>query len=345
MRELSGYFVSSIEHWKKNLKLEVWVVYWPTNQDAPFLWNLDSEVHFIIKSDFFKDVANDDFWQSTRHLFVAGWSDSAYNRIVKKQRSFPKTILFDTQWESSLRMQLGRFWLYFKSIRYFQSAWVPGNRQGNLAKKLFFKPHQIYRHFYVGDQFLFDNPNVSFEKDDRPLNIIYVGRLIPEKGVLPFIQCFIDASMRDSKLNWHLHVCGIGSLFNACPKHEHVTYHGFVQPRELAHLFQSMDVFVLPSIYEPWGVVVHEAAFAGLVLMVSQAVGSADDFVEHGNNGFIFPTNDTTAILRRINEYQALSQKEKHAMALHSQVLARRVNLDVWANVADQIIHHGVCVE
>jgi len=344
MRELSGYFVSSIQQWKESSKVEIWVVYWPTHRDAPFQWSMESDVHWIVKEEFFSNLHHDLFWSDVQHLFVAGWGDGDYNTIVKDRKSISKTILFDTQWSSSLKMQLGRFWLYIDYTRYFQSAWVPGKRQRRLAEKLFFKPSQVFENFYVGDQFLFDHADLHPSSQNATLNIVFAGRLIHEKGILPFIQTFLSFLQSHPHLDWHLHICGTGPLLEECPLHKKITYHGFVQPQALALFFKTMDVFVLPSVYEPWGVVVHEAAFSGLALIVSDAVGAGDQFVESNHNGWIVPSGDTDAIIRCIDQYCQMSPNERLAFSQRSQLLARSVDLNAWVKTIRQILNDTECV-
>ena len=345
VRELSGYFVSCIQFWKENYDGELFVIYWPTNQDAPFQWQMNANIQWVKKSEFFQKYNQEKFWTETQHLFVAGWGDSEYNGIIKEHRSIPKTILFDTQWKASWKMQLGRFWLYFKIIRHFDSAWVPGLRQRVLAGKLYFKSNKIFDHFYVGDQLLFDQPKLNRSDNDTTLNIVFAGRLILEKGIVPLIQRFIETIEGNPSLDWHLHVCGTGPLTDDCPLHQSITYHGFVQPKDLALLFHRMDLFVLPSLYEPWGVVVHEAAFAGLPLLVSDAVGSADAFLENGRNGWLFPQGDLSAMIEGINRYDQLSPEQRQAMSQHSKMLARLVVLESWSSVANKIISDRSCAE
>ena len=345
MRELSGYFVSSVQHWKKNFNGNVWVVYWPANQDAPFQWEMNEEIVWMEKKNFFSEIQPTTFWPNIQQVFVAGWGDEAYNEVVQQYPIPGKTLLFDTQWKPSWKMYLGRFWLYLNNVRYFDSAWVPGDRQRALAKKLFFKSNRIFDHFYVGDQSLFENKSQPIAKHGDALHIVFAGRLIPEKGILPLIHSFIQAMQANPDWNGHLHVCGTGPLSQDCPEHPRITYHGFVQPKDLAVLFQSMDVFVLPSTYEPWGVVVHEAAFAGLAIMVSDAVGSGDAFVETGKNGWVFSNDDFPKWMEQLRQYQCMTQEEKSAMSKHSIQLAKSVVLDTWALMANQILSLPPCAE
>ena len=60
---------------------------------------------------------------------------------------------------------------------------------------------------------------------------------------------------------------------------------GFRNQSELPRFYDLCDVFVLPSIHEPWGLVVNEAMNAGKAIVVSDQVGCQPDLVENGENG------------------------------------------------------------
>jgi glycosyltransferase involved in cell wall biosynthesis len=59
--------------------------------------------------------------------------------------------------------------------------------------------------------------------------------------------------------------------------------------------YVAADVFALLSSYEPWGVVVNEAAACGLPLVLSDRVGAARDLLRDGENGMLVPAGDVDA--------------------------------------------------
>lgn len=78
---------------------------------------------------------------------------------------------------------------------------------------------------------------------------------------------------------------------------------GFKGQRELPAYLDLADIFVLPSIREPWGLVVNEAMACGTAVVVSDEVGCAPDLVRDGVNGLIFKAGDVAdlaAALRRL---------------------------------------------
>ena len=60
---------------------------------------------------------------------------------------------------------------------------------------------------------------------------------------------------------------------------------GFVQPDDLPAVLERAGCLVLPSRFEPWGVVVHEAAAAGLPIVCTPVCGAATRLVLDGYNG------------------------------------------------------------
>ena len=75
-----------------------------------------------------------------------------------------------------------------------------------------------------------------------------------------------------------------------------------MQPEDLVRVIKNVGFFVLPSNFEPWGVVVHEFCAAGLPMLLSETVGSSSSFLINGHNGFLFKPN---------NHYDLLSKFKK----------------------------------
>jgi glycosyltransferase involved in cell wall biosynthesis len=73
---------------------------------------------------------------------------------------------------------------------------------------------------------------------------------------------------------------------------------GFQNQSELPCLFDLCDVFILPSIQEPWGLIVNEVMNAARAIVVSDQVGCGPDLVRDGVNGFVFPAQDVDALAR-----------------------------------------------
>jgi len=75
-----------------------------------------------------------------------------------------------------------------------------------------------------------------------------------------------------------------------------VHFVGFANQTELPGIYCSSDLMVLPSEYEPFGVVVNEAMLCGCPVAVSDRVGAGADLISAGQNGFVFPLGDIDSL-------------------------------------------------
>lgn len=166
-------------------------------------------------------------------------------------------------------------------------------------------------------------------RDDRvpeDCTFLYVGRLDPEKGLDVLLRAF-------ERVPGRLVLVGSGSeepRLRALAS-ERVRFVGPLDRDELVAWYAAADAFVLPSRSEPWGIVLNEAAAAGLPLVATEEVGAAHDLVEEGVNGFRVPAGDEGALaaaLRRVAEDAWF----REAAGARSRELSRRFTPDAWAD-------------
>jgi glycosyltransferase involved in cell wall biosynthesis len=100
-----------------------------------------------------------------------------------------------------------------------------------------------------------------------------------------------------------------------------IKFVGFKNQTELPRYYNLCDVFVLPSEYEPWGLVVNEVMNAGKPVIVSDQVGSAPDLVADGKNGFIVPVGD----VRRLEQCLRLLTESGELVRQMGQESRRRI--------------------
>jgi glycosyltransferase involved in cell wall biosynthesis len=88
----------------------------------------------------------------------------------------------------------------------------------------------------------------------------------------------------------------------------------------MAPYYSMADVFVLPSSFEPWGLVVNEALCFGLPVIASDKVGACGDLVQNGVNGFVYPAGDITALGERLQDLLANADR-RSTMGIASRTL------------------------
>jgi glycosyltransferase involved in cell wall biosynthesis len=143
--------------------------------------------------------------------------------------------------------------------------------------------------------------------DPTRRRILYCGRMMAVKRPDMTIGAF--AAIAAERPEWDLVMMGEGPLRQptaaAVPQHlqDRIKWLGLVQDvAELAATFAQCDVLVLPSDKEPWGMVVIEAAAAGLALVMTDIVGACPELVSDGENGHVFPRGDLNAFITALEE-------------------------------------------
>jgi 1,4-alpha-glucan branching enzyme len=136
------------------------------------------------------------------------------------------------------------------------------------------------------------------------LLVCYLGRLVYEKGVHILIEAMGLVASQIPQVK--LLIAGIGPAQEwleelALPHAEHVQFLGFLADIDKHYLLKHAELFVAPSLYEPFGISLLEAMASGTPVIVSE-VGGLTEIVEHGVNGCIVPPNDMRALALQIME-------------------------------------------
>jgi 1,2-diacylglycerol 3-alpha-glucosyltransferase len=128
---------------------------------------------------------------------------------------------------------------------------------------------------------------------------LYVGRFVSAKNLHGLLRAF--QKYRNRSGPWSLVLVGTGEEEPqlrqvAAQNTDAVHFAGLKQLSDLVKYYAFASCFVLPSISEPWGLVVNEAMASGLPVLVSNRCGCASDLVEDSANGFLFDPGDTDGI-------------------------------------------------
>jgi len=154
--------------------------------------------------------------------------------------------------------------------------------------------------------------------------LLFVGRLVDVKGLFDLLDAFIIVNNRVA--NATLLIVGDGyleaKLWDYCRENNiaSVKFAGFIQPSELGEIYLCADVFVLPSHYETWGLVLNEAMIYGLPVVTTSSVGAAGEIVQNGKTGFVVPPRDpeqlADAIVRIFSDEALAISMGENAQAL-----------------------------
>ncbi|WP_344750761.1 glycosyltransferase family 4 protein, partial [Micromonospora olivasterospora] len=134
---------------------------------------------------------------------------------------------------------------------------------------------------------------------DGPL-VGYAGRLVYEKGVQHLVHAV--PYLRERHPGLRVVIAGDGPYRDELVDQAHrlrladsVRFAGFLDATQLPALLAATDATVIPSLYEPFGMIALEAAAAGAPLAVA-ATGGLAEIVEPGVTGVTFPHDDPDAL-------------------------------------------------
>ena len=332
--EVSGYIAACFQSLTRRPGLDVHVIHLerllnrPNPFDvAPLMRNVSNEMIDGAAPDLDRFLLD----AVTRHdpdiVVLCGWVFWPYTRLVHAPalRRARKLLGMDTPWlgtmiQRTAWMRLGHFvggldlvvTASEQSAEYARRIGVPGDR---------------IRPGYYGFDFN------SFANGGRPAawprQFAFAARYAPEKDLATLVAAY--RRYRDSVSDpWGLTCHGQGPDRGLLAGVDGIVDAGFVQPADLPRVFNTHGAFVLPSRFEPWGVVIAEAAAAGLPVICSTACGAAADIVRPYYNGIVVPPGEPDALahaLRWIHDHEP----ELPEMGRRGQALADAYSADSWA--------------
>ncbi len=125
--------------------------------------------------------------------------------------------------------------------------------------------------------------------------VLFVGRDDPQKGAKRLVDAVKDLAGQIPDIM--LILVGHKDIYFD----KHVLCLPNVSKSELVKLYSLSDVFVLPSIYEPFGIVLIEA-MACETACIGMRVGGIPDIIDHGRTGLLVESDDSTGLFEAISD-------------------------------------------
>ena len=241
------------------------------------------------------DRLNPDLLIVSEYIYLPYWSGLIWAVVHRKKRLF---------FSESTEADRPRPWWKEIVKRWFVRRFDAGISQGSQSKaymavlgmpedRITVKGYSTDNHFYARGAATAraNRVELSTQWGVSEVNILFVGRFAPEKNLMALIVAYEQLVNRHPNLG--LVMVGDGPLQDefrnelAMRHLDRAVVIPFLQKQDVPTIYGLADVFVLPSISEPWGLVVNEAMAAGLPVVVSSKAGSAHDLVRHGLNGYV----------------------------------------------------------
>ncbi|SIR56290.1 Glycosyltransferase involved in cell wall bisynthesis [Paenibacillus sp. RU4T] len=188
------------------------------------------------------------------------------------------------------------------------------------------------------------------KREENKLNILYVGRLIPEKG----IRIILDLANRykvynGMQINWN--IIGEGELrdevINQSLGNSNIKYFGqFSNQNELAKMYKMNDILILPSqINNPkweelFGIVLIEAMACGCVPIASRSVGPSM-IISHNVDGILIePVDDSEAYIIELKKLivnpELIELFAERSFQKTKSIYTDEINAELWLKVINR---------
>ncbi len=302
-----------------------------------------SETNLLVRDAINRSAA--DLWPEISAyqpdvVFVSGWMFRKYYQLARRLRKSGAVLIIgnDTPWYGTLRQWMGAVSSPFWLSNVYDYMWVPGAAQATFAKRLGFPPNRIRTGLLSADVPTFGQRQKLPEKKVQTL--LSVGSFLPNKGMTRLYRAF-NQLLSEGLTGWELHLVGSGPESSTLNPSPHVRITPFVQPEKMPQIFAGADAFALASLKESWGVVVHEAACAGLPMLLSQAVGAATAYLEAEKNGLLFDPQSETDLLKKMRQFLSFSKEEMAHMGACSAALSYIQSPEKWAETLVQMALSG----
>jgi glycosyltransferase involved in cell wall biosynthesis len=258
-------------------------------------------------------------------VITAGWLDFSCQMtyILKKFYGYrcilwSESTQYETSWQRSLTLPFVR-WIVGMADTYI----AIGKRSREYLVKLGANSKEVFTAISTVDVAHFAKESRLKEQARQHLKqklgipknnkvLLYVGQFIERKNVKVLFK-----ALELLPKNFTLLLVGYGPLeesyreYAATHRQTSICIVPHQEVNYLPHYYGIADVFVLPSLEETWGLVVNEAAAAGLPVIVSDTAGSAGDLVVPGKNGFTFDPKDVRALVAAVQACTANSERQK----------------------------------
>jgi 1,2-diacylglycerol 3-alpha-glucosyltransferase len=270
--------------------------------------------------------------------YIRPESMAALNWARKHRR--PTILMSESQ-----EMDLPRTWwkeaIKRRRVARFSSGLVGGPRHRDYLVKLGMDRSKIAFGYNAVDNSAFAaraeaarrSPDGRRGLPERPY-FLATNRFASEKNLSMLVGAFaryrLDAP---TGLAWDLVLCGDGPdagevdrAIRASSVSRAIHRPGFLQAEEMAPWLAFASAFVHPSLLEPWGLVVNEAAACGLPLLVSDRAGCVETMVPDppGTTGRRFDPRDELEITSALAWISGLPESERRRMGQKAAEVAGR---------------------
>jgi 1,2-diacylglycerol 3-alpha-glucosyltransferase len=236
--------------------------------------------------------------------------------------------------------------------RLFDAVCASGERAQAYSRGLGFSSKQIWKQFNVVDNEHFSTgaerarnnaPALRKEFGLPEAHFLFMGAFEPWKNVPHLLDCY--TRYRESGGLWGLVLVGTGSQLESLQtkaKQEQVpglVFTGMKNHSETPSYLGLASCLVIPSLSEPWGLVINEAEAAGLPILASHRCGCVPELVHRGINGYVFEPTDRQHLVQLMHLISGRSL-DLVAMGQSSRKIIQYYTPERWADALADCVRY-----
>jgi glycosyltransferase involved in cell wall biosynthesis len=202
---------------------------------------------------------------------------------------------------------------------------------------------------FIREKIIIINPGINVRlgrqkpreyKEKRLWNILCVGAVMKRKGY----EYLLDALMNIEDKDFECRIAGnidnenyyafLNNKVKEAHLEEKVKFMGYVSDDDIRRLYAEADIFVLPSLFEGFGMVLCEAMCYGLPIIASD-VGAIPDLIANKENGLLAKAANAQSLEFAI---RTIMENGEIAEGLSRNAIERCKNLKGWEEMKNQIV-------
>jgi glycosyltransferase involved in cell wall biosynthesis len=318
--------------------------------DNLYHWESSKEEnHFVLST---KPAAQRDI-KARFGTFKKLIKDNNINKVILSGYGKPEYIIFT-------------IWLKLKGIDcyYFAESWYKGRPildklKGSFikgfTKGIFASGDRAKQHFAENLSFpktkiltgysVVDNDHFAINTVEKTIDrfasktLLSVARHSKEKNLELLIKAFKASKLSDA---WTLKIVGGGpdteKLRKLISSNDNIELNDWTSYDKLPSLYAEASFFILPSEFEPWGLVVNEAMASGLPIVLSNECGCVPEL--YYDNGYLFNSSSQSELENIFNLVEGLSIDEIQSFSAKSIERIKEYSPKQWSNHLHKLINN-----
>jgi glycosyltransferase involved in cell wall biosynthesis len=257
-------------------------------------------------------------------IIISGWDQFAYQLAYlwgwikrKKMTVWSGSTEYEKSWKRVVTCPMVKFFIRIADdyVAYGKRAKDYLVKMGARQEKIAIFLNDVNRQYFTGKARRARKKRGKIKHKlglNKKYYFIYVGQLIERKGILNLIKAY--RKFRKTNNNWGLVIVGYGPLENVISsyvKGEDIKMLGTIEQYDLPEIYTSCDCLVLPSTEEVWGLVVNEAIYCGLKVVVGNVCGCVPDLIKSEKDGYVFRSTSVSSLLLNLRKAARSIEKKQ----------------------------------